>query len=222
MSMTHSSYLLDWKTYLSKINGPALNPEKADEWKSAADAIRAFCNPKQIAKMPEWKQELISLRIDDLDELLKPRKKDTLQHIRDLHLLGILWCCVEEGEGYDKAWDLLKECLRQELGKDVGDDLVLGQYWEGSAWEFVPDSFSYQFGFLEDEMLNKRHAKATEMTEARLISALKSLDLKENYPFYESRLEPKEVPWVVDSLHQLHRNLERALKGGFAIFYTLD
>src|SRR5690349_19208454 len=112
MSIVHSTHLLDWELYQSAIGGPSRDPEKPQDWRGAAEAIRALAGPKAFVRMPDWKQHLITDQFEDLRVLLEPRKKETIDNIRDLHYLGILCCCVEEGEGYGQYWDLVKECLR--------------------------------------------------------------------------------------------------------------
>lgn len=220
--MIHSTHLLDWRLYSSKIGGPSRDPGKPNDWASATESIRALCSPKEFSRMPDWKQELINNLFEDLEILLKPKKKETIQDIRDLHFLGILCCCVEQGEGYDKAWDVVKECLRHELGNEVGDDLILGRYWSGGAWNFIPDLLSYQFGFLEGERLKSCHQKALCMTDEKLVALLGKIDLKENYPSFGVILEPDDIKWVVESFHQLGRNLKRASERDLALFYMLD
>ena len=172
--------------------------------------------------MPDWKQELMTTHFEDIDSLLEPTEKETIAVIRDLHFLGILSCCVEQGEGYGQCWDLVKECLRHELGNDVGDDLILGSYWEGSAWEFVPDLLSYQFGFLEGDRLKTCHQKVRQVTQERFVSTLQSIDLKENYPTFGRPIGEEGLKWTVAAFQQLNRNLERAAAKGLALFYTLD
>lgn len=222
MSMTHSTHLIDWKLYSSKINGPSRNPEKPKEWQTAIEAVGALASPKELARMPDWKQELITNQFEDVESLLQPQKKATLENIRDLHFLGILCCCVKEGEGYDQQWDLVKECLRKELGNEVGDDLVLGRYWKGSAWEFAPELLSYQFGILEGQWMKECRRKVNTITEKRLVATLESIDLKENYPCYGAPLEPDDIKWVVEAFKKLNRNLKRADESGLAILYMLD
>ncbi|HLY72629.1 MAG TPA: hypothetical protein VKU80_00800, partial [Planctomycetota bacterium] len=129
---------------------------------------------------------------------------------------------VEEGEGYEKAWDLVKECLRYELGNEVGDDLILGRYWKGSAWDFVPDLLSYQYGLLEGKRLIACHQKLLQLTEEKFVATLQRIDLKENYPSFGARLEPEHVQWILDAFRQLNRNLKRAIETGLPLFYMLD
>jgi hypothetical protein len=107
MSMTHSTHLLDWNLYSSTIGGPSRDPEDPKDWRTAVAAIRALCGPDQLARMPGWKKELINTHVR-LGDLVEPKKNETIHDVRDLHFLGILCCCVEQGEGCENYWDVLK------------------------------------------------------------------------------------------------------------------
>ena len=222
MSMISSAYIFDWKLYEEKINGPDRDPEDVNDWTSALKGIRELYSENKYSYMPDWKQELIPLYIDDFETILEERDITNLDEVCRMHFLGILACCTEEGDFYESDWDLLKQPLRLEFGNDIGDDLILGYYWQGSAWDFPPDIINYQFGFLEGDRMKEYNEKVLGLSEERLVEQLGKIDPADTYGIPRDSLNSDDIEGAIEAFKKLKRNLSRAIEKDLALFYMLD
>jgi len=224
MSMVHDSYFLDWQRYTHELlNDNWPDPDQPSDWREILPNIKRHLRNVASSNLPDWKGELLESDLEDNQAAIESdQPSQRIETIRNLNYLALLSCTVDHALGYHYHWDILKEGLRSLIGEQSGDELVLGVYWGGKAWDFPPDLVTYQYGVVLPDMI-ARHRRLAETVNAKtLASKLREVDWSRNYPIYAQKISDEDVAQTLHVLACLQSNLKHAEEQQCSILYLLN
>lgn len=222
MSMIHSSYFFDWRIYERDIAGFKLKANVLKDWDSAVVAIRRIVAGIDTSRLPEWRSDLLDPHLDSCSELLRKRLPGDLEELRDLHFLGILALCTDEAPAAEYYWDVLKTAIARACTQKDADELVLGFYWEGAAWEFADTLVSYQFGFVRPKDVPRLLGIADGVQAEDISRLLAEADLSNTYPVYRKAANKTDIESTQYALANLKSSLDVAKQRECGLLYLLD
>lgn len=223
MSMIHEAYFLDWNMYYGFFDGPPPSSRSKAAWKQAIPRItEKYAALEKKLSPKSWRSDYLERYCSDRAQWIKHASPDSAESLARIHFLSIALSLSGAAKGYERSWDILNTTLASRWDAQSAAMAVLGVYWVGKEWAFVPDLVSYQFGFVEPDVIQGSLAKLKRLTATQFESAIRSIDWTDRYPVYSTKMDNGPMKDAMRALKYLSSNLKAAKTKQKGLFYLLD